>query len=639
MVSGAKSSGGAFASNCSRREYTLPQRVQRKIQDNFRGFSPQELDVTQVGSLTLRQRLSRDMENLESGKDTVVQGAHYYNELRKQYRSALGPGSDLKVKDASLVAAPALVRAVAAARRAHPDRTLISAFVSTVSTLNQSEMCGLARYMISLKCRCIRQHAVAMDCLRMCGRLHIDGLFPEEWASIKNWGDEVIEHTLVRHRSAKSSDTVFIEMHAVLLHLFMPVADLKKVSAHKGGSNEVSDELVRLVGSSQVGARLFAASIKEVLAEKVQQIINQEVYKSFHSKAHLDAAKIAKLQVNCMSLLDDLPCLDMLPPRRAVKFMYRGVQIIVNVSSAQEQVQLGFACALKGWAVQTDLLTPLWVESLLVPASTAKLDYTVKLDPTLLSAAGAARASLKQQITDSSSVTGDMVLLVLGRCSKELLLSDASFRIEVGMVEALCSDLDGSRVQAAILRCLPSAGEAPMQPETSLQQLRGLAASEGFKLVDRDAQGRLQAVQAWVGAIQGQRAPDLGEAASNPGMSQIVEALALFLLSPAVAGKTASRGRHAIEPLLAHAVAVAAKGEGKVEDVLVFTTFGWLLSPEQKEKAKTVTKEVQDKLSGSLEESLRKRARTKAKAKPASGSSAKAADADKAMAESLALFS
>ena len=83
-----------------------------------------------------------------------------------------------------------------------------------------------------------------------------------------------------------------------------------------------------------------------------------------------------------------------------------------------------------------------------------------------------------------------------------------------------------------------------MPPETSLQQLRGISASESFKLADRSAQERLKVVQSWVGAIAGQRSPDIGEAASTPGMRAIVDALQFLKFN----GKGVSSAYEELQP-------------------------------------------------------------------------------------------
>jgi hypothetical protein len=57
-----------------------------------------------------------------------------------------------------------------------------------------------------------------------------------------------------------------------------------------------------------------------------------------------------------------LPSIDLLPPRRQVVFDYRGCSIGIKVACVEEQCNLAIACALKGLAVETGLLKPIFAE-------------------------------------------------------------------------------------------------------------------------------------------------------------------------------------------------------------------------------------------------------------------------------------
>ena len=69
----------------AKRQYTLEQRAQ-EIQDNFRGFTPLEAGVNMHDELTLRARITKDLNNHEAGREPRTMGAHYYGRLRRFYK-------------------------------------------------------------------------------------------------------------------------------------------------------------------------------------------------------------------------------------------------------------------------------------------------------------------------------------------------------------------------------------------------------------------------------------------------------------------------------------------------------------------------------------------------------------------------
>jgi hypothetical protein len=60
----------------------------------------------------------------------------------------------------------------------------------------------------------------------------------------------------------------------------------------------------------------------------------------------------------------ELPGVDLLAQRRQVDFKYRGCTINIKVSCVEEQCNLAIACALKGLAVETGLLKPIFAEDM-----------------------------------------------------------------------------------------------------------------------------------------------------------------------------------------------------------------------------------------------------------------------------------
>lgn len=129
------------------RIYTMDQKVAKKLQDNVKEFSFEQLDVLQNSrGLTCRQQVKADLIATEEGRpDAPVWGALYWRQIREVY----GEHSDLI--DALAPVEP--VRAVAAGLKdaltscweVPANRFPLVGYLCTVDTVNDTEIAGIYR--------------------------------------------------------------------------------------------------------------------------------------------------------------------------------------------------------------------------------------------------------------------------------------------------------------------------------------------------------------------------------------------------------------------------------------------------------------------------------------------------------------
>ena len=624
----------ASASGVGNRRYTPEQVVHKKLHDNFRGWGPADTDLRQVDSLTLRQTVARDLESFNQGKEPRVMGAVYYAKLKALFKAPVSSDTDFVIDDAALPINPRLVNAICAARRAHPDRSALSAYLQTCVLPNQSEFVGLCRYFLSLKPGCLKQLAAGMDAVRFCARLHLDSKFSREFDLIRQWCDIMVEAALVRSRAARTPDNVFCDINSAVLKLVMPPTSLTTVLNAKGSWTTVAEDISKLVASSQTGLRLFTSAIEGVMSTRLAETIAECIDTSMTEDDTLTEAQVLQAQADCQKKVEALPCISLLPQRRSVVMQYRGQDVQVRVLSVQEQVQLSFATVMKSIAVEAAQLVPLWVEQIFVKPD-YKCPYEAKLPDSMFASASAVRARLKRAVEDADAVTGDLVKHCLQKAAAGLLVDDPTFKIEMAIIEEMVDEGTGKRIVSAILECLPSL-DNHFEAETAALKLHSLASGEAMKLADRSSQEKLKVVQTVVNALVEQRPPDLKEVSKADWMLDIVTRLQFFLRAPVEEGSANPpvNGSAAIEPLLAALTASLAAGTVTMSDIAPLNCFSWLLSKEQKQQADALVTSVSDRWQNDLGESMRKRAKiTRGKSKASSST-----DVDRAMQESLDLF-
>lgn len=174
------SDGGAKK---GRRVTTTESIIAQKIRDNFRDFGPEETDCKKnpADSMTLRERLTQDL--IKSKDKNISFGRNYYESLRAVYAAPEAAHQSLAPPDPTLPVSPTLVKAMLAAQRSKPDRSLLQGYMASLAAApNMTETCGLFRYFITLRPACMAQLAMAMDCIRFVHRLKLHSIYPLQFA-------------------------------------------------------------------------------------------------------------------------------------------------------------------------------------------------------------------------------------------------------------------------------------------------------------------------------------------------------------------------------------------------------------------------------------------------------------------------
>ena len=122
--------------------------------------------------------------------------------------------SALAPKEEGLSIAPALVKAIAAAQKLKNGRSLLQSYMASLSAAPTStEISGLFRYFLTLRPLRVKQLALSMECLRFASRLGLADMFMNQMTHIKPWIDQVLVAALVKSRSRKTKDSVFIDLN------------------------------------------------------------------------------------------------------------------------------------------------------------------------------------------------------------------------------------------------------------------------------------------------------------------------------------------------------------------------------------------------------------------------------------------
>ena len=342
---------------------SLVQIVNQALNDNFKGWDPELIDVKKVDGKTLRSRISGDKETfIKAGGKSMKFGSTYYTGLKTQYRSATDPMTLLACKNPELVVEERLMSAVVKCYKAKPDRTDVQSYCQTTRhSPNEKEACGIMSLLMTMKCACKKQMPIALDIVRYLHRLDIKTKFPERYKIVEDRIDLVMSTCWGRQsRDLKMDRLSFLRLHYKSLTLLMPVADLEKVLNCGGDYSLVKESVTTITTACRTGAGMFGDIAAQIIAEEVAAEVTKSLTEACKQPWSEDRLRTVREEiVGRIALMQGV---ELLPPSRIVTWTYMGTVLSKTITSLEQEVAFKAACCWKASAVIFKQLKPLWVE-------------------------------------------------------------------------------------------------------------------------------------------------------------------------------------------------------------------------------------------------------------------------------------
>ena len=149
MVKKPASVGVAVGSSKRPRLRTLEETVSQCIRDNFKNWKPELVDVKRVAGRTLREVLTEDR------KVGNTMGSTYYAALTRQFRDETDAYELLRPARQGEQFAPGLLKGMIAFKKEHPDKAVLQLYLRSAEVgPNETELCGIGRYLLTAKPGC-----------------------------------------------------------------------------------------------------------------------------------------------------------------------------------------------------------------------------------------------------------------------------------------------------------------------------------------------------------------------------------------------------------------------------------------------------------------------------------------------------
>jgi hypothetical protein len=198
---------------------------------------------------------------------------------------------------------------------------------------------------------------------------------------------------------------------------------------------------------------------------------------------------------------------------------------------------------------------------------------------------------LRLTMEDSTMRNADEVARAVASRSRDLLLCDSSFHVELEALNGLLKG-EGSAciLRRTILEKLPP--HEKHEPTHCLSQLRSMAKGGVFRFASREAQSHHKVAGSLLSAVVDQRPMDVADALKNGYLAQVVECMSWFCVVPAEADTPELRGAEAVAKLI---TLLKAKYEAKsagLKDILVLRAFFHLVPKAEAERVDEIAKSI-----------------------------------------------
>lgn len=198
---------------------------------------------------------------------------------------------------------------------------------------------------------------------RWCDRFSVPKLHSADWHWVSNKVDQILCASFKKSQASRMKSQLWLDLNKNLVRLIVDNEALSRIMSCDDNFSSVSGDLQTIVTQASVGMHLFGHAITNVICATIQTTIDSHIQKMV-AKATLDSKLIVTTQNDIHQSLSSVDNTDMLPNKRAVFGMYRGVKISATVKSIEEEVRFRMALAWKGLAVQQSVLNKLWCEVL-----------------------------------------------------------------------------------------------------------------------------------------------------------------------------------------------------------------------------------------------------------------------------------
>lgn len=622
--------------------------VNKAIRDNFRHFSPSELDGFRVDGKTLRETLRADkVASMIGTEPALTMGKIYYRNLREKFQRAESGSAALVVENDSEEPSAAWVEALTRSRSALPARERLNDLLQSAGPPKQCEYVALLLHALELKATDVNgQLGVLLNIIRFIQRNGLAVTFPRETQAFRVSADRALCAVYLNMKAKGLGPEVFWSVYKGVTEWLLPTVAIDRLLEVKGSWDGCDEDIDAVTSASELGMRMFSGAVKANIFGRVKALCLKLI------EHHLGGKDITEQRVSDVraALHKGLLSLQVPEvPHRIITVNWCSHDIKVQVDSAWEECRIRLHSYIKQRALTAKvdsgaepLLTPLFVERELLEVEEAK-QHSLKIEPVVLKTYKTARNSALNMLPADKHSDGAAIMDILQSSEDVLSLIDDSICLEIAWFRLMLASGGAQILERKVMSALP-AEAAHHDAKDFGAGLARLKLDACYRFCQPAARSVLDIACEWVSAIANQRAPSLAAATDSPALTQIQTKLAFFCshTSKEQPGRE-PRCLFGVDALAAKFTEVQERIDASepitIEQLRCFHVFSWLLTNDQRKKHSKWCNDIYKKAGGKGDAPATIAAgQAGRKASAASSSSSARANAQMVEESTMALF-
>lgn len=309
-----------------------------------------ELHGTTVDGMTLAQRVKEGKRKTRESGSRL--GSGYWSELRAMYSSGSWWAERLKVQNASELVQADLVEALRHA--GHPNVTKrtkapLLHFLQSVGSINQRELCGLMRHIMQVRpSSSVSASSLVVEVMKMIVRLDLHTTWRDTVVVGAHLFDDCLSSVYATMKKEGVPASAFWEVHGGIASLILAPSDVMDILAEKSNFMRVSEQIKRVVASSTLGSKMFSVAASDVYQEEFSATINTAL--GSLPKATITMKDYTDFNAKLTKKLGDLSDLRASFVPRTISVTYRNIQLEIETTSPDHEIEVRVAACLKGMA-------------------------------------------------------------------------------------------------------------------------------------------------------------------------------------------------------------------------------------------------------------------------------------------------
>ncbi|CAK0853675.1 unnamed protein product [Prorocentrum cordatum] len=556
------------------------------INDNFEGWTEEDLTMVFVDGLNVIQKVKADKEAKKAG-EAIAFGKKYFADVREKWQNPNGSLAQLEPDDDTLAIDVQLEQALTNLIKSKKDAAEWFRWCEEVQEVDDLNFCACFRQCLKWPAfRSLENASISIAAFRMAKRLGLDKKLVRKWPLLLTQLDRAAHRQLLSYKSQGKTNNFWWQCNKDWADLLLPEAETSKAMEEKKAWSNVKEEMMKVADSCETGSVLFAKPLRQLEVDRGAVFVATHVEHLAGEKA-INAAALNKhkreFEAACKSAGIDVSKPFTRP--KLVDVTYRSRRLQVQAGSTMDHFRMAQEALIRTIAVDNDLIPSVWCENELV-GQRAKTGHTI-----VQSVLGTPKNSRKalDEFVNPDELSAATITKCLKAKSTFLKSLDRFISIDIAFWWSCVGESAKDAVEEAILECLPREGARPTIDQ-SIANLKRLADSKLGSFMGTGLQTFLQAVTGWVKSLKMNSPPKIDQVPSTTFTAKVEDALAQWYEAKPSGGGAVSepkRGKAAAREVWSELSEKNAKEEAIPYDaVSPFKGFSFLLEPAERSKVK-----------------------------------------------------